>query len=102
MFSLRYDGETLIKEVNTNFILLEQHGRTGYIYSTTMKQVHYYRCIASLRGVKKERSKRSESREGKGTTLLPCMLFVYSRTRNFLARPLSFEPPSRGLRRVYY
>ena len=52
----RYDGETFIKEVRANYILREQHGRTGYKYSTTMKQVHQY-DIASVRGVRKERSK---------------------------------------------
>lgn len=59
IFFLRYDGETCIKEVRANYILWEQHGRTGYTYSTTMKQVHQY-DIASVRGVRKERSKGRE------------------------------------------
>lgn len=61
-FFLRYDGETFIKEVRVNYMLWEQHGRTGYTYSATMKQVHQY-DIASVRGVR-----RKGRREGKGPT----------------------------------
>ncbi|XP_066026029.1 cation channel sperm-associated auxiliary subunit epsilon-like [Pocillopora verrucosa] len=34
-----YDGETFVKEVDVNFVLWEQHGRAGYKYSKTMKEV---------------------------------------------------------------
>ena len=37
--AFRYDGETFVKEVDANYILWEQHSRTGYQYSATMKQV---------------------------------------------------------------
>lgn len=33
-----YDGETFVKEVDANYVLREQHGRTGYKYSKTMKE----------------------------------------------------------------
>lgn len=35
----RYDGETFVKEVDVNYIMWEQHGRAGYKYSATMKEV---------------------------------------------------------------
>ena len=48
-----------------------------------------------------ERARRSKGTvEGKGKALLPRTFFLYSRTRNFLARPHPFEP--RGLYYVYY
>ncbi|RMX37380.1 hypothetical protein pdam_00013806, partial [Pocillopora damicornis] len=34
-----YDGETFVKEVDVNYVLWEQHGRAGYKYSKTMKEV---------------------------------------------------------------
>lgn len=50
-----------------------------------------------------ERARRSKGKiEGKGKALLPRTFFLYSRTRNFLARPHLFEPQSRGLYYVYY
>ena len=48
-----------------------------------------------------ERARRSKGTvEGKGKALLPRTFFLYSRTRNCLARPHPFEP--RGLYYVYY
>ena len=38
-FPVRYDGETFVKEVDVNYVLWEQHGRAGYKYSKTMKEV---------------------------------------------------------------
>ncbi len=42
-FFLRYDGETFVKEVDVNYVIWEQHGRKGYKYSATMKEVSQVR-----------------------------------------------------------
>ena len=44
LFFFRYDGETFVKEVDVNYIMWERHGRAGYKYSSTMKEVcHWWR-----------------------------------------------------------
>ncbi|KAJ7365295.1 hypothetical protein OS493_005399 [Desmophyllum pertusum] len=45
-----YDGETFVKEVDVNYVLWEQHGRTGYKYSATMKEAG---CISEAQSWEK-------------------------------------------------
>lgn len=46
MSFFRYDGEIFVKEVDVNYIMWEQHGRAGYKYSATMKEVCHWWQVA--------------------------------------------------------